>query len=295
VRAYLFLEVRQWHLSRFCTLHSPSRQGPNSRRSLFSHVLHLDPSSSLQLIIDAPIKTLSPCTYPRTGSWGLLRILQGQCLFSNYRVAFAFSGRLGRFPGPRPIPYDDFLSVLFCLFSYKHSFYSGQAESEAVGDPVSRVACTSNTMSSLRDIMDVDVEPLESQAMRSRQAAQQHNDLDPSRSPISHAQKHDTREPQQVTRRRSHRVSKSTSQGTSSKPILSRRQSSVTAESMESDSYPQQGSSQMANAAGVSRQASRSSNPPESVRYTPVTGRVSRAKKGQPVHVCEQCDPPRVG
>lgn len=149
-------------------------------------------------------------------------------------------------------------------------------------------------MSSLRDIMDVDVEPLESQAMRSRQAAQQHSELDQSRSPISHAQKHDARELQQVTRRRSHRVSKSTSQGTSSKPILSRRQSSVTTESMESDSYPQ-GSSQMANPAGVSRQVSRSSNPPESVRYTPVTGRVSRAKKGQPVHVCEQCDPPRVG
>lgn len=30
------------------------------------------------------------------------------------------------------------------------------------------------------------------------------------------------------------------------------------------------------------------------VRLTPVTGRVSRAKKGQPVHVCEICDPPRV-
>ena len=130
--------------------------------------------------------------------------------------------------------------------------------------------------------------------MRSRQAAQQHPDLDQSRSPTSQAHKHDAREPPQVGRRRSHRVSKSTSQGASSKPTLSRRQSSGTAESMESDSYPQN-SSQMANSAGASRQASRGSNPPESIRYTPVTGRVSRAKKGQPVHVCEQCDPPRVG
>jgi hypothetical protein len=30
------------------------------------------------------------------------------------------------------------------------------------------------------------------------------------------------------------------------------------------------------------------------VRYTPVTGRVSKAKKGQPVHVCELCEEPRV-
>lgn len=42
--ACLFLDVRQWHLSRFCTVQSPSRQGPNSRRCLFSHVLHLDSS-----------------------------------------------------------------------------------------------------------------------------------------------------------------------------------------------------------------------------------------------------------
>ncbi|OAA66785.1 Zinc finger, C2H2-type/integrase, DNA-binding protein [Niveomyces insectorum RCEF 264] len=31
----------------------------------------------------------------------------------------------------------------------------------------------------------------------------------------------------------------------------------------------------------------------ENVRITPVTGRISRAKKGQPVHMCEICVPPR--
>lgn len=144
-------------------------------------------------------------------------------------------------------------------------------------------------MSSLKDIMDVDVEPLESQAMRSRQAAQQQSDLDQSGSSTREAPKHDTRDQPQVTRRKSNRVSKSSSQGSSSRPSLSRRRSSGTAESMDSDGL----SLGSATAAGISRQTSRGSNPPESVRYTPVTGRVSRAKKGQPVHVCDQCDPLR--
>lgn len=30
------------------------------------------------------------------------------------------------------------------------------------------------------------------------------------------------------------------------------------------------------------------------VKYTPITGRVSRAKKGYPVHVCDQCKPSKV-
>lgn len=31
------------------------------------------------------------------------------------------------------------------------------------------------------------------------------------------------------------------------------------------------------------------------IRLTPITGRVSRAKKGQPVHICDVCRPPKVG
>lgn len=147
-------------------------------------------------------------------------------------------------------------------------------------------------MSSLKDIMDVDVEPLESQAMRSRQAAQQQSDPDQSGSPTRETLKTDTREQPQVMRRKSNRVSKSSSsQSSASRPGLSRRRSTGTAESMDSDGH----SLGSASAASISRQTSRGSNPPESVRYTPVTGRVSRAKKGQPVHVCDQCDPPRVG
>jgi hypothetical protein len=30
------------------------------------------------------------------------------------------------------------------------------------------------------------------------------------------------------------------------------------------------------------------------VKYTPITGRVSRARKGVPVHICEICRPPKV-
>lgn len=33
---------------------------------------------------------------------------------------------------------------------------------------------------------------------------------------------------------------------------------------------------------------------PAAPKLTPVTGRVSRAKKGVPVHVCDQCQPPKV-
>lgn len=32
----------------------------------------------------------------------------------------------------------------------------------------------------------------------------------------------------------------------------------------------------------------------DSVKYTPITGRVSRAKKGVPVHTCGDCVPPKV-
>lgn len=37
-----------------------------------------------------------------------------------------------------------------------------------------------------------------------------------------------------------------------------------------------------------------SPNPEVPIRLTPITGRVSRAKKGVPVHTCEMCNPPKV-
>lgn len=49
-------------------------------------------------------------------------------------------------------------------------------------------------------------------------------------------------------------------------------------------------------AAGGSNQPTRpmSTQPEPPVKLTPITGRVSRAKKGVPVHVCEICKPPKV-
>lgn len=37
-----------------------------------------------------------------------------------------------------------------------------------------------------------------------------------------------------------------------------------------------------------------SPNPDIPIKLTPITGRVSRAKKGVPVHVCDTCNPPKV-
>ncbi|KAK8098387.1 uncharacterized protein PG998_013873 [Apiospora kogelbergensis] len=50
-------------------------------------------------------------------------------------------------------------------------------------------------------------------------------------------------------------------------------------------------------AAGGSSQPNRpmSAQPEPPVKLTPITGRVSRAKKGVPVHVCEICKPPKFG
>lgn len=81
-----------------------------------------------------------------------------------------------------------------------------------------------------------------------------------------------------------------------------RRVSSTSTESMDSSYYAQsQGHGQgydghpMSSSAGPSRShmmgAGGVDGPP---RLTPITGRVSRAKKGQPVHVCELCRPPKV-
>ena len=50
-------------------------------------------------------------------------------------------------------------------------------------------------------------------------------------------------------------------------------------------------------AAGGSSQQNRpmATQPEPPVKLTPITGRVSRAKKGVPVHVCDICKPPKVG
>jgi hypothetical protein len=151
----------------------------------------------------------------------------------------------------------------------------------------------SHTMSSLKDIMDVDVEPLESQALqRSRDIALQQNQPVDDRPVNSPSPKRESSKQPSMRRRTSNRVSKPSTSAPGSRPNSIRRRSSGATEYMESSGYgrnisPQGGSSTM-------RQTSRGLEIEPTIRYTPVTGRISRAKKGQPVHICDLCEEPRV-
>lgn len=78
-----------------------------------------------------------------------------------------------------------------------------------------------------------------------------------------------------------------------------RRQSSTSVDSM--DQYGYASSSSLGGGSGGGfppnhprRPMGASPSPEVPVRYTPITGRVSRAKKGVPVHICESCNPPKV-
>ncbi len=155
-------------------------------------------------------------------------------------------------------------------------------------------------MSSLKDIINVDVEPFESQAYRrSREAAQDQA----SRLPIAPS----TEIPSPpvddinigqttVKRRRSNRVSKPASQPTPARQSIARRRSSATGEDIDFTSGYQAGGSNQASNSGSPGQSSRGSEPAVDVpvKYTPVTGRISRAKKGVPVHTCDVCRPVKV-
>lgn len=83
----------------------------------------------------------------------------------------------------------------------------------------------------------------------------------------------------------------------------SRRQSSTSVDSMDPHSYGSAASSSSVGGGGGSgsyspnvprRPIGTSPGPEVPVRLTPITGRVSRAKKGVPVHICDQCNPPKV-
>lgn len=145
-------------------------------------------------------------------------------------------------------------------------------------------------MSSLRDIMDVDVEPLESQAIqRSRDVALLQNQSLDTRPTTSLSRTERSTTPRSVKRKRPTRVSKLPSSGGSSRSGTARRRSSGATELMDPSGYGQEGSHN-----NMRQSLPRGLEADQPVRYTPVTGRVSKAKKGQPVHVCEQCEEPRV-
>jgi len=156
-------------------------------------------------------------------------------------------------------------------------------------------------MSSLKDIMDVDVEPLESQAYRrSKEAAQQQASravTAPAPTPETPSPlvdlDDDTKGKTPLRRRRSNRVSKPAAQtSVVRQSSIARRRSSTAGENMDFSAF-QHGGSNQPSTSGSPPQSSRGSEPAADmpVKYTPVTGRISRAKKGVPVHTCEVCRP----
>ncbi|RDL37949.1 uncharacterized protein BP5553_05382 [Venustampulla echinocandica] len=164
-------------------------------------------------------------------------------------------------------------------------------------------------MSSLKDIMDVDVEPLQSQAYRrSREAAQQqassHSSIAiPSETPSpapddddlhthdSHTDLSKGKAP--IKRRKSNRISNPSSLSIASGSDVPRGRDSPIGDAMDfSSGYPTAGSSQASSTGGtqqIQRVPEVGTDIP--VKYTPVTGRISRAKKGVPVHTCDICSP----
>ncbi|RYP27236.1 hypothetical protein DL767_007769 [Monosporascus sp. MG133] len=170
-------------------------------------------------------------------------------------------------------------------------------------------------MASLKFIMDVDEEP-EPQAPNKRDdgaatstPSQGHDSSRPAVTSFAIPQEQsDTLTPTSSTRRRGplNRPSKSsttapsTSSSTSStRPSLARQRSTDSTGSMDHTAYggPGQGSSSgsmRSSNAAIRPLVNPSGNTEANVKLTPITGRVSRAKKGMPVHVCDLCRPSKV-
>jgi len=72
---------------------------------------------------------------------------------------------------------------------------------------------------------------------------------------------------------------------------LSRRESTASSESMDFSGYVGRG---RGTSSGPMRPMVSPAMAEHPVRLTPITGRVSRAKKGVAVHTCEECRPPKV-
>jgi hypothetical protein len=157
---------------------------------------------------------------------------------------------------------------------------------------------SSYIMSSLKDIMDVDVEPFESQAYRrSKEALQQQASrssiAQSSETPSPPIDNDNNKETPTIKRRRSNRSSHLPVHPSTSRLSTTRRRSSAAGEDMDFSSGFQAGGSNQASLSGSPQQSSRGSEPAGDipVKYTPVTGRISRAKKGVPVHTCDICRP----
>lgn len=156
-------------------------------------------------------------------------------------------------------------------------------------------------MSNLKDIMSVDVDPLESQAAYRRAASQQQTTqitVDQRSASPSPSLDGSNKGKTLVKQRRSDRVPRPSSNSSTPGPNIVRRRSGAAAgEAMDYDYGYQAGMGvrvgefNQASASRSPQQSSRRSEQPSSeslpVKYTPVTGRISRAKKGMPVHTCD--------
>lgn len=150
-------------------------------------------------------------------------------------------------------------------------------------------------MSSLKDIMDVDVEPLQSQAYRKAKEAVQPR---PSGDKSSSAPQSSLGNEEEIStkRRRPNRGPNPASQAIPSRPSAIQQHSSSFGEPMNFQAVFQTGfqtgSSDQASTPGSTHHSSprgSESMPDVSVKYTPVTHRISKAKKGVRIHTCDSC------
>lgn len=168
-------------------------------------------------------------------------------------------------------------------------------------------------MASLQDIMNVDEDQLDSHTIKKDHApapsARHHQPyLAPSAvyNPgyaTSGDQPDSSSAAQGKKRPSSSRTAKSTVTGTSSsssdRPSITRRRSNNSADSMDQPNY---GYGHAGSSSGGLEPSGHPMRPfgnmstggDVSVKLTPITGRVSRAKKGMKVHTCDLCRPPKV-
>ncbi|KAK6583878.1 hypothetical protein PZA11_003608 [Diplocarpon coronariae] len=150
-------------------------------------------------------------------------------------------------------------------------------------------------MSSIKDIVDVDVELFASQAYRRSGGAAQHQSSRPLAAPSSEKPAaladHINIGQTSIKRRRSNRVSKPASQRIAARRGMARRRSGAVEDGMHPTSGHKAAASNPESLSKSPGYASRGLAAGMPVKYTPVTRRVSRAKKGMPVHTCGICRP----
>jgi hypothetical protein len=152
-------------------------------------------------------------------------------------------------------------------------------------------------MSRLKDIMDVDVEPLQSQAYRkAKEAAENPSGPSVSQSPLATSSALDNQDDVPTKRRRPNRGPKSASHAMAPGPSGMQQHGSSAGEAMSFSAAFQAGPSDLSSTPGSTHKSSprgSESTLDVPVRYTRVTHRISKAKKGVPVHICDICIPPK--